>query len=78
MQCPNYNNCQLIMTEGIVESQIMRQEFMDEFCSGKQENWKNCKRFLTHQSLHFCPDFVVPDTALTLDEIMDRFDSGSN
>jgi|WetSurMetagenome_2_1015567.scaffolds.fasta_scaffold142682_2 hypothetical protein len=78
MKCPNYHSCQLINIEGFLKSQSRREQYMEEYCSGKLENWKNCTRFRTHGALHFCPDFVFPDTGLTLDEIMDRFDNGSN
>jgi len=74
MHCPNYPTCQLIHVTGFVESQSIREQYIQNFCTSVQETWKNCKRYLTHSTLHFCPDFVFPDTLLSIGEIMDKFD----
>jgi hypothetical protein len=74
MHCPNYPNCQLINTKGFVESETPRERYIREYCSDPGEMWKNCTRFRTHSALDFCPDFVLPDSRLSMDEIMDRFD----
>jgi hypothetical protein len=74
MDCPNYLTCQLIHVTGFVEPGTRLEQYTVEFCNGKQEQWKNCKRFLVNTNLHFCPDFVLPDTSLSVDEIIDRFD----
>jgi hypothetical protein len=75
MHCPNYPTCQLIHIPGFVESETLRESYEKDFCNHGRENWKNCKRLQTHRILHFCPDFVFPDSCLSLDEIIDRFDN---
>lgn len=75
MDCPNYSTCQLIHIRGFVESETIRRQYIDNFCTSAEENWNQCIRFQTSRSLHFCPDFVLPDTNLSLDEIMERFDN---
>jgi len=75
MHCPNYPTCQLIHVAGFVEPETLRDSYIRDFCSDSIENWHNCKRFQTHRILHFCPDFVFPDTSLSVDEIMERFDN---
>ena len=75
MHCPNYSTCQLIHVSGFVESETLRDTYISNFCINIPENWKNCKRFQTNSILHFCPDFVLPDIPLSVDEIMDRFDN---
>jgi hypothetical protein len=41
----------------------------------ESKNWISCKRLTTKQELNFCPDFVLPDTDLTSDKIIDKFDN---
>ncbi len=74
MHCPNYGNCQLIHIAGFVESESLREEYMQSYCTNPQEHWQCCKRYQTNSVLHFCPDFVFPDTTLNLSEILDKFD----
>jgi hypothetical protein len=74
MHCPNYLTCQLIHVAGFVEPAARREHYAADFCNSSQEQWKNCKRFQVNTIFHFCPDFVLPDTSLSVDEIIDRFD----
>jgi len=75
MHCPNYHSCQLIRQPGLIENESLRNKYTSDFCTEAEEHWKNCMRFRTTNILHFCPDFVLPDTSLSIDEIMDRFDN---
>ncbi len=78
MHCPNYPTCQLVHIQGFVESDDLREDYILKYCTDIHGFWASCKRFNTHRMLHFCPDFVFPDTPLTVDEIMDRFDDEIN
>jgi hypothetical protein len=78
MACPNYDSCQLIHVEDFLESLSRRQEYIQRYCIDEGQNWQNCRRFLTYRALHFCPDFVLPDTSQTTEEIIDDFDNGKN
>jgi hypothetical protein len=72
--CPNYATCQLI--NGVVEvSDNQKKSYTNNFCFNPKERWNECKRMVTKRTLGFCPDFVLPDSTLTVDEIMDKFDS---
>jgi hypothetical protein len=75
MHCPNYPTCQLIHVPGFVEPETIREVYIRDYCMNRLENWQNCIRFQTHNLLHFCPDFVLPDTHLSVDEIIQRFDN---
>jgi hypothetical protein len=75
MNCPNYSNCQLIKIDGFLESEDKRQNYIKAYCTSDNEKWGNCKRYMTHHLLHFCPDFVLPDTLLCVDEIIDRYEN---
>ena len=47
---------------------------MDTWCRQSEDIWGTCKRYKTKKVLSFCPDFVVPGTELSIDEIIDKFD----
>ena len=73
-QCPNINSCRMVSTDMVVPDEKKKEEFMDNWCRKDEEVWGKCKRFHTKKSLGFCPDFVVPDTTLSIDEIVDKFE----
>jgi 5-methylcytosine-specific restriction endonuclease McrA len=75
MNCPNNPNCQLITIDGFVDSEAKRRHYIETYCSPENHIWEKCKRYLIHSRLHFCPDFVMPDTYLSIDKIIDRFDN---
>ncbi|MCB2221284.1 MAG: hypothetical protein KQI35_12875 [Bacteroidetes bacterium] len=72
--CPNYDVCKLVTTEGFSGNEVRRQAYLTDFCHASESKWSNCSRYVTKKALNFCPDFVLPDTAMTLDEIIDKFD----
>ena len=74
MNCPNYTNCQLIRIPGFLGPDNSPEQYINDYCTSPGEEWNHCKRYNTWQQLKFCPDFVLPDTVLSLDEIIDRFD----
>lgn len=79
MTCPNYSDCQLIHKENILKHHDpIKQIYISQFCTSSTEEWQRCKRYKTSQLLNFCPDFVLPNTQLTVDEIIDRFDENNN
>jgi hypothetical protein len=75
--CPNINSCRMISTEEVVPDPREKETYMDIWCRDAGEKWRDCKRFSTKAALGFCPDFVVPDTALSIDEIIDKFEEQS-
>ncbi len=73
--CPNYSDCKLVQTNlVIIDNAILKEAYEKKYCNDPEEVWESCKRYLTKLQLNFCPDFVLPDTTLTIDEIMDKFD----
>ena len=75
--CPNINSCRLVTTSEVVPDIREKEAYLDIWCRDIEEKWLNCTRYSTKASLGFCPDFVLPDTALSLDEIIDKFDEES-
>ena len=74
-KCPNYDNCQLLLIEGFVPDKNRLKQYVETFCMGSDKGWLDCKRFQTKKTWNLCPDFVLPDTALSVDEILDRFEA---
>lgn len=72
--CPNYASCKLINTEAVIRDEIKRQAYIEAYCKAGEGNWKKCKRLITKEYLHFCPDFVLPDNPMCVDEIFEQFD----
>lgn len=73
--CPSYNSCYLIKEEHSIVNNADRISYINKYCKAGEEKWSKCKRLQTKNALNFCPDFVLPDTLLTPDEIIDKFDS---
>ncbi len=49
--------------------------YIENFCKAEKSKWCTCKRLLTKNALNFCPDFVLPDSTLSIEEIIDKFDN---
>jgi len=72
--CANINTCRLVTTNLVVPIEKKREEYMEIWCRKDEKVWGKCSRFITKKALSFCPDFVLPETALSIDEIIDKFD----
>lgn len=72
--CPNYQNCQLVVGK-LAIPELVQNSYITLFCNNSSNKWQTCKRFITKKEIDFCPDFVLPDTPLTTEEIIDKFDS---
>ncbi len=72
--CPNMNVCKLVTEVGFTGNEAQRNDYIQAWCKTDEAKWSKCKRLITKEVLKFCPDFVLPDTPLTPDEIIDKFD----
>ena len=75
-ECPNIETCKLVTTRDIVQEETLLENYMMKWCKAGKDNWSTCTRYITKNQLKFCPDFVLPDTQLTPDEVIEKFDSG--
>jgi len=71
--CPNYNGCRLVQTDFVASNSERKAEYISDYCQ-KEESWKQCKRYITKKSLWICPDFVLPDSEITEDEIIEKYE----
>jgi len=74
--CPNYGGCRLVQTDVVEPDSVKKEEYINSFCL-KEETWKKCKRYITRKALWICPDFVLPNSDLTEDEIVDQYEKNS-
>jgi len=73
--CPNYNICKLVKKFGFTGDESQREKYITDYCQADKEKWESCKRLVAKNTLNFCPDFVLPDSPLSMDEIIDKFDN---
>lgn len=71
--CPNFENCALVHM-GLGLETATKENYINNYCKAGQWRWNECKRLKCKEQIHFCPDFVLPDMSLTIDEIVDRFE----
>jgi hypothetical protein len=71
--CPNYGGCRLVRTEIVEPDNTRREQYLAEYCN-TDENWKNCVRYTTRRALWICPDFVLPDSKMTEDDIYELYE----
>lgn len=72
--CPNFEVCDLVTIKGFGGNEKKRLHYLESYCTSKQLNWKHCSRLITKNTLNFCPDFVLPDSDMTPDEVIEKFD----
>jgi len=72
--CANYEVCRLVAAEDYEIDLAEKNDYIEKFCTAGVNKWTSCKRYITKSELNFCPDFVLPDTALSPKEIIDKFD----
>ena len=73
--CPNYQGCRLVQTDVVVPDSDKKAEYLADYCQ-EEATWKTCLRYITRKSLWMCPDFVLPDSKLTEDQIVERYEKG--
>jgi len=71
MNCPKTEKCPLFNGNLLKrsESEITYKKL---YCSAGESKWKQCKRFMVSESTGKCPDFVMPNSTYTLEEIIAR------
>jgi len=71
--CPNYGSCRLVQTDVIEPDSVKKEQYIDTYCL-KEEAWKKCNRYAIRKALWICPDFVLPDSDMTEDDVADRYE----
>jgi len=72
--CPNIDVCKLVIITGFTGDEEQQNNYIQDYCRSNNKKWDDCKRWIVKNKFNFCPDFVLPDSELTPDEIIDKFD----
>jgi hypothetical protein len=71
--CPKHAVCNLfndkIQTFNSPQSLVIYKKL---YCNAKDEYWKNCKRLMIYKKTGKCADFVMPNSSLTVEQIIDK------
>jgi hypothetical protein len=73
--CTNYGGCRLVQTDMVEADSDKKEQYINSYCA-KEETWKTCRRYTIRKALWICPDFVLPDSDISEDEVADRYEAG--
>ena len=73
--CPNHTSCQIITLDGFIKDPGKKDFYITFYCESSDMNWQSCKRYQTKEILNMCPDFILPDSTHTIDEILDKLEA---
>lgn len=70
-QCKLCSHCDLFNGKVNI-SEDTRIIYKCHYCLGSQEKWKECKRFIFSAKHGFCPEFVMPNSLMSFDQILSK------
>ena len=73
--CPNFGGCRYVRTEVVEPDATKREATIQAICQD-EEKFKTCRRYQIRKALWICPDFVLPDSEITEDEVAERYEKG--
>jgi len=76
-KCPNFGGCRYVITEVVEPDAAIREATIEAYCH-KEETFKTCRRYIIRKALWICPDFVLPDSEISEDEVADRYEKGES
>ena len=69
-QCPNYEKCPIYL--GILKGKTLTSKaYVQFFCDS--ENHVTCKRYLVKEATGVCPPNILPNSVLTVEEIIAEY-----
>lgn len=72
--CPNMSHCRLVNSSDFPVDDTMRDDYIRTFCKGTHPGYNACRRYIVSRDLFLCPDFVLPDSIITLNDIFERIE----
>lgn len=73
--CPNYGGCRYVRVRDLEPDEAKWEATMAAYCY-KEETFVTCRRYIIRKALWICPDFVLPDSKFTEEEVADRYEKG--
>lgn len=69
-QCPNFEKCPIYL--GILKGKTLTSKaYVQFFC--ESENYTQCKRFMVKKATGVCPPDLLPNSVLTVEEIVAKY-----
>ncbi len=72
--CPNMPTCFFVNTMRAKMLVNNHTDYIEKYCQGSFTAWSECTRYIVKNAINFCPDFVLPDSKMTPDEVITKFD----
>jgi hypothetical protein len=73
-ECPNIETCRVVHSFDLVNDPSQRELYLATYCYAGEAGWSTCKRLQTKMALKLCPDFVLPDSDFSVEQILDRLE----
>ncbi len=70
-QCPKICSCPLF-NEKLQVGEDSKIIYKKCYCLDEETRWKSCKRFVVAEHMGFCPDYVMPNSLLSFEQIFTR------
>lgn len=70
MYCFKRETCKLFCKD-LLKRKQSEEIYKSLFCN-TSNNWKNCKRYLVSKEIGTCPDFVMPNSSYSVEEIISK------
>ena len=71
--CPKQGICNLFNDRiTSFKSKMSLEIYKKLYCNAKDEYWKECKRLTIFNKTGKCADFVMPNSTLTTEQIIDK------
>ncbi len=67
--CPKSANCP-IYNNKLLKNQETEEAYKNLYCINGKGKYSTCKRYKVEEEIGFCPDFVMPNEFMTVDEII--------
>jgi hypothetical protein len=69
--CPKVEKCPLF--NGILLKRSSSEDvYKHLFCNAGKEKWTTCKRYLTSEKVGKCADWILPNSTLTVEQIIQK------
>jgi hypothetical protein len=68
--CPKTPKCPLF-NDGLLKRQESADTYKKLYCNST-DKYRECKRFIIAEKAGKCPPFVLPNSSLSVDEILER------
>jgi len=69
--CPKTADCKLF-NNNLLSKPEYAETYRSLFCNAGEKRWTQCKRFIVAGKFGKCPDYVLPNSIMTLDEVEAR------